>query len=289
MTTIAMLSLLKPELSPLVIEQIASIYAEGVEQSTIFAELPAEDPRMLAILEVLQNAGLTAWDNRHERRRGAEYDLMLRRTYSPTELSHFPFLEVAPVFHGCVDGDPPRLNSPDTVVYEAPAMDIGLVGGGYCYVASAKVYKALLNGGFSHLLWRQAKIKPSGAPSGERRSEHEKKLNPPKRGPWRALRSEIVLPPLAPSMPLFHTDRSPFTGDFSKGCWRRDGLYTHAELRYRASDLAAIEPFDLAHTYEMFGGVPQEYKRPLVASQRFYQYCLKHGIETAWEPVRVEE
>lgn len=289
MTAIAMLSLINSEVPRSTLDRVAAIYPECVEQRTIFAELPTEDPRMIAILDELHRAGFSAWDHVHERRRGAEYNLRLSRTYSPAELSLFSFLEVAPDVRGWVDGQSPRTNSPEVVLYEAPMLDIGLVGMGRCYVASAKVYKALLSGGFSDLLWRQTKMKPSGAPPGERRSEYDKKLNPPKRGPWRALRSELVLPPLAPSMPLFHTDHSPFTGDFSKGCWRRDGLYTHAELRYRAADLEAFGPFDLAHTYEMFEALPREYDRPLVASQRFYQYCLKHGIETSWQPVRIEE
>lgn len=288
MKAIASLSLLKSELSSSLFNRLQDICSDGFVGGVFFIELPLGDPVMTEVRTELSRAGFAAWNATGERQKGREYALSVHCQYSQEELASCSLLEIAPSGPGWVDGDPPRVNNLNTVPYEAPALDIGLVGGGCCYVASAKVYKALLSGGFSDLIWRLVQVKPSGVAPDERRTGDQKTLNPPKRGPWRELRSEIVLPRLAPDMPLFHTDHSPFTGDFSKGCWRRDGLYRHPELRYRASDLAAIEPFDLAHTYEMFGDLPQEHKRPLVASQRFYQYCLKHGIETSWQPVRIE-
>jgi len=288
MNLLANFSVLKHDLSRAQIEHLREILPDAESPGGFTTTLPETDDRLRAAVEALRAAGLHPWEG-HAIRSKTEFVLTFTRHYSAEDLLACPLLEIAPHGAGHVDGESPRTNSPDVILYETPSMDIALVGMGRCYVVSAKVYKALLSGGFSDLLWRQAKLRPSGTPPDERRSEYQKKINPPKRGPWWELRSELVLPPLAPSMPLFHTDHTPFTGDFSKGCWRQDGLYTHAELRYRAADLEAFGPFDLAHTYEMFEALPREYDRPLVASQRFYQYCLKHGIETSWQPVRIEE
>jgi hypothetical protein len=288
MNLLANLSVLKCDLTEAQIRRLRELIPEAELPGGFMTNLLASDGAMTQSLGLLDDAGLRQW-NGSRRKQAREYTLTYTRQYEAADLLACSYLEITPTGAGDVDGESPRTNSPDVVLYEAPMLDIGLVGMGRCYIVSAKVRKAMLSGGFSDLLWRQTKMKPSGIPPGERKSEYEKKIDPPKRGPWWALRSELVLPRLAPSMPLFHTDHTPFTGDFSKGCWRRDGLYTHAELRYRAADLEAFGPFDLAHTYEMFEALPREYDRPLVASQRFYQYCLKHKIETSWQQVRIEE
>jgi len=288
MNLLANLSILKCDLSEVQIQPLRQLIPEAELPGGFMTTLPASDDAMTQSLDLVDSAGLRRWNGSGPKQSG-EYLLTYTRQYEADDLLACPYLEITPAGAGHVDGDSPRTNSPDVVFFETPSTDIALVGMGRCYIVSAKVRKALLSGGFSDLIWRQAKLRPSGIPPDERRSDYQKKINPPKRGPWWELRSELVLPPLAPSMPLFHTDHTPFTGDFSKGCWRRDGLYTHAELRYRAADLEAFGPFDLAHTYEMFEALPREYDRPLVASQRFYQYCLKHKIETSWQPVRVEE
>lgn len=107
---------------------------------------------------------------------------------------------------------------------------------------------------------------------------------------WWELESDLELPPLAPSVALVHRDGTPFTGDFSKGCGRKKGLYTNAELHYRRSDLERLGHFDAARTYEHFhprGPAPRS--RALVVSQKFYRACRENDIRTRFVPVRIDD
>ena len=58
------------------------------------------------------------------------------------------------------------------------------------------------------------------------------------------------------------------------------------EFHYLESAIRAVEPFDLALTFEGWGGgngLPK-----FVASQRFYQFCRKHKFKMNWIPVRID-
>ncbi|MEM7576884.1 MAG: hypothetical protein AAF328_05345 [Planctomycetota bacterium] len=107
--------------------------------------------------------------------------------------------------------------------------------------------------------------------------------------PWWELSSEITLPPLSPSMDLQDAKRRPIErGDRSRGYVPREASFSHAELHYLRSDLAAVEPFDAAVTYESFGSDLKATPR-LIVSQRFYQACVDSGLKGQWIPVRIDE
>jgi hypothetical protein len=87
----------------------------------------------------------------------------------------------------------------------------------------------------------------------------------------------------------------PFDGDFLKGCFIDDGFYTPQEPHYKASEMANAEPFDLASTYEQFGNAPIQSnpdagpgERMLIASKRFYEFCVKNKLKMDWIPVRLD-
>lgn len=105
--------------------------------------------------------------------------------------------------------------------------------------------------------------------------------------PWWELRSDIGMPPLSPTMPRLAEDGSPFTSYESQRLSFSQWPYTDIVLRYRASDLKDMPPFDLAMTHEHFGKPPCGEK--LIASQRLYQVFRKHKIRAKWSPVVIEE
>lgn len=72
------------------------------------------------------------------------------------------------------------------------------------------------------------------------------------------------------------------------GCVPRDGFYNHAELHYRRSDLAKVEPFDVARTFESFGPRSPVQRPSIIVSQRFYKVCVAHGMKSTWIPVRID-
>jgi hypothetical protein len=48
-----------------------------------------------------------------------------------------------------------------------------------------------------------------------------------------------------------------------------------------------MPPFDLARTHEVWG-YRKGWSSSLVASQRFYTFCVKHKIPMKWVPVRID-
>jgi hypothetical protein len=60
----------------------------------------------------------------------------------------------------------------------------------------------------------------------------------------------------------------------------------HPEFHYQESVVRSVEPFDLALTFEGWGGGEGDPK--LVASQRFYQFCRAQQIKMSWMPVRID-
>lgn len=95
--------------------------------------------------------------------------------------------------------------------------------------------------------------------------------------------SDLVMPPLSPGCKFCDCYGGPEYTDPEKGCAIDDGLYLPTQFRYRASDLRAVEPFDIAYTREAFGfGLASH---SLIVSQRFYQFCKKQKFKMWWYPV----
>ena len=99
------------------------------------------------------------------------------------------------------------------------------------------------------------------------------------------------MPPLAPYSQLTTNDGQPFVGNYDNGCLYLEGLVERSELHYKASDmeaLAAADPFDLALTQERFGIREWVCDPCLVASPRFYKFCVANNLRMNWMPVRLE-
>ena len=102
--------------------------------------------------------------------------------------------------------------------------------------------------------------------------------------PWE-LDSSITLPKIANTQQLsyYGYGPQPFQGDYSQLLLIKDEPFCTGELHYHRSDLVAIGSFDIANTLEKIMA-----PHPLVISQRFYQFCLKHKISLEVEPVRID-
>ena len=62
--------------------------------------------------------------------------------------------------------------------------------------------------------------------------------------------------------------------------------FMDAEQRYRASDLAAIEPFDVALASKADFAVV--IRPPLIVSKRFYELCVARKWKAKYVPVAVD-
>ena len=97
------------------------------------------------------------------------------------------------------------------------------------------------------------------------------------------LTTYVVMPKLSPVCRLVDFNGNNYIDGLSERCIVKDG-FTPAEMHYRASDLATMEPFDLARTHEPIGGQAGTF----VASRRFYDFCQSENLEIDWIPVRVD-
>lgn len=106
------------------------------------------------------------------------------------------------------------------------------------------------------------------------------------------LQSSVILPP----MPRDRVQRhrvSPDDDVHVSGIL--DGEYREKEIHYPEDALRKIEPFDVAQTYEIFGGpVRREAgsvggERRTIVSQRFRQFCVSRQLKVSWHsPVRID-
>ncbi|MDP9175094.1 MAG: hypothetical protein M3O30_14700 [Planctomycetota bacterium] len=99
------------------------------------------------------------------------------------------------------------------------------------------------------------------------------------------------MPPVSPTMQLVDKNAKRVWPGRITGVQRLEGLYS-VELHYRASDLRAIERFDIARTYEHFWGYDNNERQldycPLVVSKRFYDLCQCHNLKVDWLPVHID-
>lgn len=98
--------------------------------------------------------------------------------------------------------------------------------------------------------------------------------------------SDLVLPAASPECKFCDCYGGSEYTDPTKGCVVDEGLYVPSLFRYKASDLSAVEPFDVAHTREAIGFKLTHH--PLIVSQRFYQFCKNQKFRLWWFPVVID-
>ena len=266
-----------------IFERLCEIYPNGRRGNLghcFRSDLMLDDPRTHAILETLETAGLKRWKKQGEKKHD-QYMFALLRTYDDSDLEACEYLEIVPEkkAKGLFRTDEPLPQRGRTVIESPAKHHISYVFTPTWYIIRDDAKQALENAGLQNLLFLPTEKKYESVDYDLYDEEDV----------WWELRSDLRLPPVSSSMTLLHRDQTAFSGDFSKGCMRKEGFYNHAELYYRRKDLAAFGSFDLAHTHEMFGGGINEFNRPLVASKRFYDVCMQHNIKTGWVPVRIED
>jgi hypothetical protein len=271
-------------ISKRLLEQLCAIYPEGRtgSQGHCFrSTLPVDDARTGAILYALKQAGMRPWKSGRERDNTRDYFFELQRIYDPSDLDACEFLELTAQGDEVVMKGEPRLEGRTVAKIGEPGKaDICMLGICSCtYITVQRARDAL----------EAANLKGLKFLPVEKSYESIDYDLYDEEDTWWELESDIELPPLAPSMTLETRDGKPFRGDFTEGCIRREGFYTHPELHYRRADLERIGPFDAARTYEHFHPRgPAPLSRAFVVSQNFYRVCRNNGIKTRFVPVRID-
>ncbi len=110
--------------------------------------------------------------------------------------------------------------------------------------------------------------------------------------PYYELTSDLVLPPLNPKI---HARKpagvDPATGVRTYSGWvmSQSELFPKVGYHYRAEDLSAVGPFDLARTCEPLLGGREEDPGDMIFSQRVRSICASCGFDQEWWPVWIDE
>ena len=243
------------------------------------------------MIHALESWGFRAWNYKSPKEFGRDYELSLVRIYDAFDWESADYLQLWPSVLDDVIHDSGRDESGRMMLYrrslrEQRALDFAR-GEIEAILIPERVKRLLEKDSLKHVVFKPTiAVKGTGLAKECQAPLAWTEVGTP---PWWELSSDLVLPPLSPSMDLRDDKGNPIApGDCSKGCVPKEGHFNHAELHYRQRDLAAVEPFDVALTFETFGPRGPTKRPSLIASQHFYRVCVDHGLSTNWIPVRVD-
>jgi hypothetical protein len=102
---------------------------------------------------------------------------------------------------------------------------------------------------------------------------------------WQVWRT-ITLPPVLDH--VVGADGEPFDPATSTYCGI-DDLYSPQNHRFPASEVARLEPFDIALTTECWGSAPTHRREPdIIVSRRFREWFMTQKVPVEWWPVALE-
>lgn len=269
--------------SKALMEQLWEIYSEGRVGKVghgFRAYLDSNDEHVQKILNCLTQHGLHPWPDGRPIQRGKEYKLKYFRQYdSIQDLASLPYVELFPGEDFIGNGSSRNLAREYSMLDEPCSYEISMLCTPLAFIVAQRAREALDAANLIGLKWLPVKKEYKSADFGLIDEEDV----------WWELVSDIILPPVSPSMTLVTREFKPFRGDFSEGCLRREEFYVHPELHYRREDLEQFEAFDAAYTYEMFAEHPRNDNRAMVVSNKFYQVCKEHNLRTGFVPVRLDD
>jgi hypothetical protein len=275
---------------PALIERLRSVFPKQGAPFGFDCHAPLDDGRTQEVLRFLEEAGLRAWDST----KGilpddkTEFRMSLEREYNAADLSACDYLEIWPPGNA-VHMDAESNTGSGEMIIPQRRMPRGFAimasFASHRYFVPEQAKATLERAGLRNVVFRAVSYRTSK----DRPDDSEETLVARHGRPYWELDSDFSMPPLSPSMILTDTRGKPLQpGDFSRGLIPRDGLFWHAELHYRRSDLDALDGFDLARTREPFGTYNSRPFWRLVASRRFYETCVANKLKTGWVPIRVD-
>jgi hypothetical protein len=281
-------------------QTLVSVYPNGKRPGGFVSMLPAGDPISEEILRLLRSFGKSPRQPPNPYTESV-FRLEYRRTYEKSDWEAVPFLQPRPKL--LIDDDSGR-SMTNLILVQPKVLQRKITiaqASRPAIIVSEDLKRTILDAGLRHSAFKPVGV--IGDPdegygqswyrlTTEEAREKAKsaKITRFAENLWE-LSSDFVLPALSDKCPLKYEDGTPFDGDYSKGCcFLREDLYQPSELHYRRNAISGLETFDLALTYESFGACfpVWSWYRELVASQRFYQFCVAQKLNMRWVPVRID-
>lgn len=272
--------------------RIVSDCPEADNGGTIWLCESESDQLVQRLVGALGRCGLRPWiDKSRDINTTTEYSFRRWREYEHSDLVSCKYLHLWPRTR--IDADRPdnitlRLLRHDRTGRDGGGLSLakGIACAYYPSVVSSPVRKMLEAEGFVGLEFRPTKLKankPVKSPSDQVEVDWGTHGEP-----WWELSSSVRLPPVCEPLykVTFGNVHTPVPRDYDKGVFIKEPGFSDIELHYRQSELAAVEPFDLALTFEREAS---EFYRRVVVSKRFYEVCERHKLDIEWRPVRVHE
>lgn len=191
------------------LESLCSIDPKGRTGSLGHAfrtTLPLADPRVAKIESILNDASYRRWDRLSETLRN-EYVYLLSRVYDTTDLKAAELLELHPPSEAFVRGEWRRSFDTQLAVAKPSRHQVITVSRHGCYAVKDDAKKRLASENLRGVVFKPAITRYSIDDD-----EDDDDDLPDNNDVWWELTSDIVLPPLAPSMRLLHEDNNPFQG-----------------------------------------------------------------------------
>jgi hypothetical protein len=264
MKTIVDLMTYRDKLDPDFFDSLVAIYPKGRRHNMLRLELDETDPRMRAILDALDRYGAIP-HNPVKPLLPFHYWFEGHRHYEPEDLEACDYLVPRPKLwiEDCFrehDGSLSITVKPYRGGIRSKEPIANASGQGT--IVSEPIAARLADEGMEGLSFRQAIVIFKGSVD------------------FWELRSDRTLPPLSPKMAIMG-------GDFIRSGWEiPDVLYLPTEYHYRQSDLANVEPFDIAFTHERIGNFGVQ---DLIVSHRFYRFCVANKLNVDWQRVHIDQ
>lgn len=294
----------KHEIGESAFTEFLRVYPEGKTGSqghSFRAALPVDDPRLTQIFDLTRALGLRRWDETipaSEWRTGKYYNLALDRRYNALDYRQFDLFELRLPSVTCLfkvrRGPSGLLEIPlPPWPEEVNALSSDFLWGDgttyHFYFVAKQISDALSAADLAHFTLSPTTRFEAYPPADENSAEGGDPAG--LSGPFWEVNSDLVMPPVSPTMELADRDGRRLWPGRATRIYRKEGIYSWPELHYRASDLRAIGPFDIARTFENFGWGGEERmpdQSPVIVSKRFYDVCQKHGFKMDWLPVHVD-
>ncbi len=257
------------------LSQIAECKAHGSSWSLA---LPEGHESTCEAISILTGLGLRPWDRQGPRIEGKEFWHVIRREYDETDFENTMLLEIR------ADDLNEHLWRSD----QSGRIEIKRIAA--IRSKDRHVLKTFGDGGgfiVSDEVRREFECKLAASEIEYIPVDVKSKSATPILPVWWELSTRVTLPPVSDVLRLRDNwDRPVARGHI--GFTRIDEPpFAPRELHYIRSELEAVGDFTLARSFEQTGHAEND--RHLIASQRFYRFCIDHNIKCDWIPVRIDE